>query len=62
MILRAYALAWILFVSLAGSLYLTGAVNAILLVIFGMITALLTFIGMILVVPLSIDTSKTREG
>ena len=62
MILRAYALAWILFIGLAGSLYFTGAVNAIVLVILGMITALLAFIGMIVVVPLSVSTSHTREG
>ena len=62
MILQVYALAWILFASLAGTLYLTGMVEAISLVILGMIAALLAFIGMIVVVPLSVSTSHSREG
>lgn len=54
-ILRIYALVWILVLAAAGGLFFIGSLNSVALHIFGFVSATLGAAGFVLVLPLWMD-------
>lgn len=55
MVIRIYALIWLLAAASAGFLYLAGFFNELTLTVFGFIFSTLVFMGLVAVVPWWID-------
>ena len=51
MLLRKYALVWLLMMGMAGTLYSTGLVDEMTMVLIGFVSVTLVFIGMVAVLP-----------
>ena len=61
MFARLYGLMWVLLAGTAASLYLGGQLNEQILTIVGFLIATLVFIGMSVMLPLSVSKSLASE-
>ena len=61
MVLKIYALIWVLGISAATILYLTGNLTPFMQVVFGLLTFAATFLGFLSVVPAVIFHSPTKH-
>jgi hypothetical protein len=61
MLARNYALVWFSIVAISAALYLGGIFNEQALLLVGFVTAALVFMGMMVVVPLSVSKQRAPK-
>lgn len=61
MLVRNYALVWFSIVAISAALYLGGIFNEQALLLVGFVTAALVFMGMMVVVPLSVSNKHAPK-